>query len=84
MAGLVPAIHAFFRHALQRRDGRHKAGHDEIKRSTTSAANLILPGAIRTADRRGRAACDVDLATPRSRHVRACRLIERDADPKGR
>jgi hypothetical protein len=47
MAGLVPAIHAFLRHALQRRGcpaqwhvlGPAKpdpnAGHDEIKRSTT-------------------------------------------------
>jgi len=34
--------------------------------ATISGANLILPGAIRMADRRGRAACDMDLATPRA------------------
>jgi len=29
MAGLVPAIHAFFAARLQDGDARHKAGHDE-------------------------------------------------------
>jgi len=32
MAGLVPAIHAFFGIPLQDVDARHKAGHDELKR----------------------------------------------------
>jgi hypothetical protein len=35
MAGLVPAIHAFFAMHCKDVDARHKAGHDEIKRSTT-------------------------------------------------
>jgi hypothetical protein len=38
MAGLVPAIPALLRHALGRRGCPAQAGHDEIKRSTTSLA----------------------------------------------
>jgi hypothetical protein len=30
MAGLVPAIHVFYRATLQDVDARHKAGHDDI------------------------------------------------------
>src|SRR5882757_4041649 len=34
MAGLVPAIHAFSRHAWKDVDARHKAGHDDVQRSS--------------------------------------------------
>src|SRR6266852_9916356 len=52
--------------------------------ATISGANLILLGAIRMADRRGRAACERGPGHAAYRHVRACRLIEHDPDPKGR
>jgi DNA replication and repair protein RecF len=35
MAGLVPAIHAFYVASLKDVDARHKAGHDEVRGSIT-------------------------------------------------
>src|SRR5258705_12437763 len=46
--------------------------------ATISGANLILPRAIRMADRRGRAACGRGPGYAACRHVRERRLIEHD------
>jgi hypothetical protein len=35
MAGLIPAIHVFWRGKHEDVDARHKAGHDELKEPNT-------------------------------------------------
>src|SRR5712671_7598923 len=43
MAGLVPAIHALLRVKKEDVDARHKAGHDELERSTIVIGSAHAP-----------------------------------------